>query len=191
MYEKIVEYLSSLPQWAVQVPSGELYYCTERGELMIVTEDSDTLVDPSDESGLTAIHELIHHPDTVILNPEPVTEATKTFEVIDDFPVLSGGTDAQVEIGKIIHGIDKASGMSLVLIVGFKGAGMTIATPLADAEGKVNRNFVADLQGYAFAMMEVADTLSRKYLNEPVIPDFNDVETTDNSIFPAQRRAEA
>lgn len=196
IYEEIIAEICKSEMWAISVPGGSIYYVTDKGELVHAPGNSEPeeVVDPSNDELLAHIFDLIRDPDAAIPFTAEKTLPESTFEVLSDVPVIAEsmkpGTEP-VEIANVLHGLDKDTGAVLVVLTGYKGAGITILTPVADADGNVNVDFVTDLQSYAYAFMQMADKLSREYFDKPVIPDFTHDETDSDSIVPKQRRAEA
>lgn len=196
MYEQIIEFLQKFPRTAACVPGGGIYYTNEKGELCFMPsissdDDKEIVIDPVDLHKLNFIWDELNHPDTCNAVDDAVQQVQQQFVVTDDVKVVSGEGKGEAMIGRIFCGDEKASGTTLVLLAGYGGGTMSVLTAVSDAEGVVNPEFVKDLQAYAFAVMEMADRLSRRYFNEPVIPDFDNAETDNHSHFPKQRRAEA
>lgn len=200
MYEQIVEFLSrNFPRSVASVPGGAIYYVTDKGELAyssaLSLEDGEVIIPAHDERELERIWDVLQHPDTCAALEKETTQIKATFTVTDDILVcseLSGIDREPVQIGRVLCGDDKETGATLVVLAGSGGNTVAVLTAVSDADGNVSPAFVEDLMAFSDSIAQMADILSRRYFQQPVIPTYEEFAEPDNhSIFPKHGNPQA
>ena len=199
MYAEIIEFLSrTFPQSVACVPGGSYYYVTPKGELAYspaLSFEEEKLVEPSDERELERVWDLLHHPDTCAALENATKQVKASFTVTDDMLVCSqlDGVDKEpVQIGRVLCGDDKDTGATLVILAGSGGNTVAVLTAVSDAEGNVSPAFVEDLMAFSDAIAQMADILSRRYYNKPVIPSYEEfTQSPDSAVFPEHGHPQA
>lgn len=200
MYSEIIEFLSrNFPRSVASVPGGGIYYVTDKGELAyssaLSLEEGEVLVSPADERELERVWDVLHHPDTCAALEKETKQVKATFTITDDLLVCSEleGVDKEpVQIGRVLCGDDKETGATLVILAGSGGNTVAVLTAVSDASGNVSPAFVEDLMAFSDAIAQMADILSRRYFNKPVVPSYEEfIEPADSAVFSEQRHPQA
>jgi len=194
-YELLVEALSAFPRFAAKLAEGGIYYLDPKGRIMFVKDGvAERELSPDDEN-LAEILEQVKSETTVPAIDEAVRKVQQLFEITDEMPVISlkdDNPEMGTQVGRIMVGAEKSSGVTVVTLSGYGGASINVLTMISDAEENVNPQFVADLTAFAYSIMQVADIISPRDFCKPSIPEiYDDGETSDPTHFSPQRRAEA
>jgi hypothetical protein len=178
IYEMVVERLSEFAQQTAFVRGGA-YYLNERGEVFhssALSDSSARMLHPFDGEELLEALELLNATSGVVEDFVP-----EAFELIHSVPVFSASGNPEklgevVEIGKVMTVVEQATGNTVVMLQGI--GSIAILTPVVDAEGNPNVDFVEDMYAYSSAILEMVGLLFQSEISKSKTE--KDVETADN-----------